>query len=207
MGFIRKTEKYDAGNTPVWLSVDRRKTAGGTLETLPTERPALIPAGTPAQLDKMGGAIELLETFRVAEAVTASSTVVVVEASGNVPVITEGQIVMKAPDSYSGTGKAVEVGAVTDGATAGTKKFTITANGLGALAVGDILVIADAAGENSKMAVQPNGLIWHDLYVREGDYAQTAAVVVSGSILEDRISPIPEVVKQALPMITFEKEG
>lgn len=206
MGFIKKREIYDAGNTPIWLSVDRRKTAGGTLKTLP-EAPALIPAGTPAYLDEMGGEITLLETFRIAKEVTASDTSVEVEALGNVPQITKDQIVMKAPASFSEKGKAVKVGAVSDGSTAGTKKFTITAGDLGTLAVGDILVVADKAGEDASIVTKPNGLIWHDLYVREGDFAQTGAVVVSGSILEERISPVPDVVKQALPMITFEKEA
>lgn len=206
MGFIKKTTKYDAGNTPIWLSVDRRKTAGGTLKTLP-EAPALIPAGTPAYLDEMGGKITLLETFRISKAVTSSDTTVEVEATGNVPQITKDQLVMKAPAAYSDKGNAVKVGTVSDGSTPGTKKFTITAGALGELAVGDILVTADKAGSDASISTLPNGLIWHDLYVREGDYAQTGAVVVSGSILEARISPIPDVVKQALPMITFEKEA
>ncbi|RHV92591.1 hypothetical protein DXA95_12360 [Odoribacter sp. OF09-27XD] len=206
MGFIKKTMKYDAGNMPIWLSVDRRKTAGGTLKNLP-EGPALIPAGTPAYLDEMGGKIEVLETFRVSKAVTSSDTSVEVEATGNLPQITKGQFVMKAPTSYSETGSAITVGAVSEGTTPGTKKFTITAGALGELAIGDVLVVADKTGSDASMAILPNGLIWHDLYVHEGDYAQTAAIVVSGSILESRISPIPGVVKQALPMITFEKEA
>lgn len=206
MGFIKKTTKYDAGNTPIWLSVDRRKTAGGTLKELP-EAPAVIPAGTPAYLDKMGGDVTLLETFRVAKAVSASDTSVEVEAVGNLPQIVKDQIVMKAPASYSESGTAVKAGAVSDGTLPGTKKFAITAGALGELAVGDILVSADKTGSDAKMSALPNGLVWHDLEIREGDYAQTAAIVVSGSILESRISPIPDVVKKALPMITFEKEA
>ena len=206
MGFIKKTTQYDAGNTPIWLSVDRRKTAGGTLKDLP-EGPALIPAGTPAYLDEMGGKITVLETFRVSKAVSASDTSVEVEAMGNLPQITKGQFVMKTPASYSEKGTAVTAGTVSDGSTSGTKKFTISAGALGELAVGDILVAADKTGSDASMATLPNGLIWHDLYIREGDYAQTAAIAVSGSILESRISPIPDVVKQALPMITFEKEA
>lgn len=206
MGFIKKTTKYDAGNTPIWLSVDRRKTAGGTLKELP-EAPALIPAGTPAYLDEMGGKITVLETFRVSKAVAAADTTVEVESVGDLPQITKGQFVMKAPDSYSQKGTAVTVGTVSDGSKPGTKKFTVTAGALGELKEGDVLVTADKSGGDASMSVLPNGLIWHDLYIREGDYAQTAAIVVSGSILESRISPIPDVVKQALPMITFEKEA
>lgn len=206
MGFIKKTTKYDAGNTPIWLSVDRRKTAGGTLKELP-EAPAIIPAGTPAYLDEMGGKITVLETFRISKAVTSSDTSVEVESTGNVPQITKDQIVMKAPSSYSDKGSAAKAGTVSEGSKPGTKKFTITAGALGELAEGDILVAADKTGSDASMVALPNGLIWHDLYIREGDYAQTAAVVVSGSILEARISPIPGVVKQALPMITFEKEA
>lgn len=205
MGFIKKKTVYDAGNTPVWLDVDRVKTAGGTLSVLP-EAPAIIPAGTPAYLDKMGGKIILLETFRIAKAVTASGTVVEVEANGNIPQITKGQFVMKAPADYSGKGTAVTVGDVTDGTVTGAKKFSITAGALGELAVGDILVLASASGADASILTKPNGLIWHDLEIREGDYAQTGAIVTSGVILEDRISPIPECVKAATPMITYEKE-
>lgn len=206
MGFIKKKTIYDAGSTPIWLDVDRVKTAGGTLKKLP-EAPAIIPAGTPAYLDKMGGEITLLETFRVSKALTASGTVVEVEAKGNVPQITKGQFVMKAPENYSEKGTALTVGEVTDGTVSGSKKFSITAGALGELAVGDILVVASAAGADASMATKPNGLIWHDLEIREGDYDQTGAIVTSGVILEDRISPIPECVKAATPMITYEKEG
>lgn len=206
MGFIKKTTKYDAGNTPIWLSVDRRKTAGGTLKELP-EAPALIPAGTPAYLDEMGGKITVLETFRVSKSVSSSDTTVEVESAGNLPQITKGQFVMKAPSSYSEKGAAVTVGTVSEGSKPGTKKFTITAGALGELVEGDVLVGADKTGSDASMVTLPNGLIWHDLYIREGDYDQTAAIVVSGSILEVRISPVPDVVKQALPMITFEKEA
>lgn len=206
MGFIKKTTKYDAGNTPIWLSVDRRKTAGGALKDLP-EGPALIPAGTPAYLDEMGSKITVLETFRVSKAVSAADTTVEVESAGNLPQVTKGQFLMKAPASHSEKGTAVTVGTVSEGSRPGTKKFTITAGALGELREGDVLVAADKTGVDASMVTLPNGLIWHDLYIREGDYAQTAAIVVSGSILESRISPIPDVVKQALPMITFEKEA
>lgn len=206
MGFIKKKTIYDAGNTPIWLDVERVKTAGGTLKTLP-EAPAIIPAGTPAFLDKMGSKITLLETFRIAKAVTASGTIVEVEANGNVPQITKGQFVMKAPINYSEKGTAVTVGDVTEGTIPGAKKFSITSGALGELAVGDILVVASATGADATISTKPNGLIWHDLEIRVGDYSQTGAIVTSGVILEDRISPIPDCVKEATPMITYEKEA
>ncbi|MEF9922965.1 MAG: hypothetical protein RR854_00125 [Muribaculaceae bacterium] len=154
----------------------------------------------------MGGEITILETFRVVKAVAAADTVVEVEANGNMPQIAKGQFVMLAPSSYSVLGKSVTVGEVTDDTIKGTKKFSIAAGALGELAIGDILVAASISGANASIAVKPNGLILHDLNVREGDYAQTASVVVSGTILEDRISPVPDCVKAATPMITYEKE-
>ena len=207
MGFIQTKTVYDAGNVPIWLSIDRTKIAGGILKTLPTNTPVTIPAGTPVYLDKFaGGEVTILETFKVAANVASADTAVVVYAAGNVPQITAGMIVMKAPATYTTTGKAGVVGTVSAVSGSTNLSFVISANALGALTKGDILVVASATGATATMAVLPNGLIWHDLRVRTGDTKQTASLVVSGQILEDRIAPIPTCVKNNLPMITFEKE-
>ena len=207
MGFIQTKTVYDAGNVPIWLSIDRTKIAGGILSALPSNTPCIIPCGTPAYLDKMsGGTVSILETFKVAADVASGDTAVVVYAAGNVPQITAGLIVMKAPETYTTTGKAGVVGTVSAVSGSTNLSFAISANALGALTAGDILVVASASGATATMAVLPNGLIWHDLRVRTGDTAQPAALVVSGQILEDRIAPIPTCVKDNLPMITFEKE-
>ena len=182
------------------------KTAGGILKTLPTNTPVTIPAGTPVYLDKFaGGEVTILETFRVAKAVAATDIVVEVLSEGNVPQIQADMIVMKAPATVTTTGKSKKIGAVTKASDSSNLTFAITANDLGVLEAGDILVIADkAAASGASIAVIPNGLVWHDLRVREGDTAQSVAVVVDGHILEDRISPIPSCVKAILPQIIFE---
>ena len=118
-----------------------------------------------------------------------------VYAAGNVPQITAGMIVMKAPATYTTTGKAGVVGTVSAVSGSTNLSFAISANALGALTKGDILVVSRCFRTHT-MAVLPNGLIWHDLRVRTGDIEQTASLVVSGQILEDRIAPIPTCVKK-----------
>lgn len=206
MGFRKSKTPYDAGGVPIWLNVRQKKTAGGILKTLPTNTPVTIPAGTPVYLDKFaGGEVTILETFRVAKAVSASDVVVEVLSEGNVPQIQADMIVMKAPETVTTTGKSKKIGAVTKASDSSNLTFAITANDLGVLEAGDILVIADkAAASGASIAVIPNGLVWHDLRVREGDTAQSVAVVVDGHILEDRINPIPSCVKAILPQIIFE---
>ena len=117
------------------------------------------------------GQIKVLKVYKVAVAVTDSDTTVKIirdDAWGHK--LESNQILMKAPSTLSGTGKAVNIGTVTESTTTidnvatPTYTITITANALGALSAGDILVEAVEAGAGKKMLVSnPNSFFPNDI--------------------------------------------
>lgn len=193
------------GATPVWFNVRQKERSGGTLESEYIVAGTLIRAGSLVSLDEAGGIAKIIETFEVAEAVTATDTVVTVYAYPSYPMPKDGMILMKSPESVSDTGNAGAISGVTLNETDGVYELTITANALGELTAGDILVKASAAGTTASIYAIPTGLTENDVWVDNGDYAATVASVFDGEIMEDRIQPIPSSVKQVLPMIKFTK--
>lgn len=204
--FSPETKNYPSDIMPVWLEVKERKIAGGTFSLSGVSKGTIFPIGMPVRLDKMGGTVTILPTFQVVGAVTSEGTTLVLKPlAGVIPA--EDMIVGKMT-SAGVAAKAVALGTATPGtgANAGTFSFTITANSLGTLADGDILVIVSASGSN-KAAVLPNGLSWRQVVV-DSDNATvgTIAVVTKGQILGDRIPQMPDFYKNAIPGITFEYE-
>ena len=204
--FTPDSKQYPGSVMPVWLEVKERKIAGGTFSLSGVAKGTIYPAGMPVRLDKMGGTVTLLPTFKVTAAVDSSATTLVLKPETNI-IPAQNMVVGKM--SAAGTvAKAITLGAATalTGDDAGKYQFTITANSLGALAAGDLLVIATEAGSN-KAAVLPNGLSWRQIVVDSDNatYA-TVGVVTKGQILADRIPAMPDFYKQAVPGITFEYE-
>lgn len=204
--FTPDSKQYPGSVMPVWLEVKERKIAGGTFSLSGVAKGTIFAAGMPVRLDKMGGTVTILPTFVVVGAVSSSATTLVLKPqSGVAPA--EGMIVGKMT-SAGVAAKAVALGAATPltGTDAGKYQFTITANDLGTLSDGDILVIVSAAGAN-KAAVLPNGLSWRQVVV-DSDNATygTIAVVTKGQVLADRIPAMPDYYKAAMPGITFEYE-
>ena len=204
--FSPETKQYPASVMPVWLEVKRRKIAGGTFDISGYGKGTLIAAGIPVRLDKMGGTVTILPTFQVVGAVSSSATTLVLKPQAGIAPA-QGMIVGKMT-SAGVAAKAVALGAPTPltGNDAGKYQFTITANDLGTLADGDVLVIVSEAGAN-KAAVLPNGLSWREVYI-DSDNATlgTIAVVTDGQVLADRIPAMPDFYKAALPSIEFEYE-
>lgn len=204
--FSPETKQYPASVMPVWLEVKRRKIAGGTFDISGYGKGTLIAAGIPVRLDKMGGTVTILPTFQVVGAVSSSATTLVLKPQAGIAPA-QGMIVGKMT-SAGVAAKAVALGAATPltGNDAGKYQFTITADDLGTLADGDVLVIVSEAGSN-KAAVLPNGLSWREVYI-DSDNATlgTIAVVTDGQVLADRIPAMPDFYKAALPSIEFEYE-
>jgi len=204
--FAPDGKKYPASVMPIWLEVKRRKIAGGTFSLEGVAKGTIYPAGLPVRLDKMGGTVTLLPTFTVVGAVDSAATTLVLKPETNI-IPAEDMIVGKMT-SAGVVAKAVALGAATalTGADAGKYQFTITANSLGTLADGDLLVVASASGSN-KAAVLPNGLSWRQVVV-DSDNATygTIAVVTDGQVLADRIPAMPDFYKDAMPGIEFEYE-
>ena len=204
--FSPDSKQYPASVVPVWLEVKERKIAGGTFSLSGVAKGTIFAAGMPVRLEKMGGTVTILPTFQVVGAVSSSATTLVLKPQAGVAPA-QGMIVGKMT-SAGVVAKAVALGAATamTGDNAGKYQFTISANSLGTLADGDILVIATASGSN-KAATLPNGLSWRQVVVDSDNATKgTIAVVTKGQILADRIPQMPDYYKDALKGITFEYE-
>ena len=204
--FTPDGKQYPASVMPIWLEVKRRKIAGGTFSLSGVAKGTSYPAGMPVRLDKMGGTVTLLPTFLVVGAVSSSATTMVLKPMTNI-IPAENMVVGKMTSAgVVAKAHALPAGTALTGADAGKYSFTITANDFGALADGDILVVASEAGSN-KAATLPNGLSWREIVV-DSDSATygTVAVVTDGQVLADRIPQMPDFYKDALPGISFEYE-
>lgn len=201
--FNSSTADYAAGKVPIWLHVDEFYPAGCTLNNQIVGD--TIPVGTPVAVSKLGGEAAVLETFQVVGAVTSESTSVVLKSVGGAVQPRKDLIVGKVGSNGS-IAKAIalpEVSSVGEGEHAGEYTFAITANSLGTLSDGDILMIAAEAG-SSKAFVKPTGLLYEDVLI--GNVGATGTIVTKGQVLGDRIAAIPDAYKPYLTNITFVKE-
>lgn len=194
---------YQAGKVPIWLHVDEFYTSGCTLNTCPVGE--VIPVGTPVYVPKAGAEAVVLETFEVVGAIDSAATSVVLKSVSGALNPAKDMIVGK-NGSNNVASKAVKLPAPTSVGTGdheGEYTFAITANSLGALSDGDILVMVSEAG-SSKAAVMPTGLLYEDVLI--GNVGATGTVVTKGQVLADRIAEVPAVYKPYLTNITFVNE-
>lgn len=201
--FNSGSNSYQAGKIPIWLHVDEFYTAGCTLNTYPVG--SVIPICTPVYVPKVGAEAVVLETFEVVGAIDASATSVVLKSVSGALNPAKDMIVGK-NGSNNVASKAVKLPAPTSVGTGdheGEYTFAITANSLGALSDGDILVMVAEAG-SSKPAVMPTGLLYEDVLI--GNVGATGTVVTKGQVLADRIAAVPAVYKPYLTNITFVNE-
>lgn len=201
--FNQSTAEFVAGKVPIWLHVDEFYPAGCTLNGQPAGN--VIPVGTPVNVAKVGAEATVLETFEVVGAVTAEGTSVVLKSVSGAVQPAKDLIVGKV-GSNGVIAKALKLPAVTSegsGDHAGEYTFTITANALGALSDGDILVMASAAGSN-KAPLYPTGLLYEDVLI--GNVGATGTVVTKGQVLADRIAAVPAMYLPYLTNITFVNE-
>lgn len=200
--FNESTSEYAAGKLPIWLHVDEFYPAGCTLNTQPVGN--RIPVGTPVYVPKVGAEAVVLETFEVVGAVAAAGTSVVLKSVSGAVQPAKDLIVGKASNGV--VAKALKLPAVTSvgsGDHEGEYTFTITANSLGELSDGDILVMAVEAG-SSKAAAMPTGLLYEDVLI--GNKGATGTVVTKGQVLADRIADVPAEYLPYLTNITFVNE-
>ena len=206
-----KSKDYGMKLIPVWVKVDGVYQGGGKLyvaSSFTSEYPigTVIPAGTPCYLDKAGGTLKPAYTYELAKALLATDEKVVFKGNGYLKAIKQGDVVMVAPTTVTTTGAAYTVGVVTEDAD-GNYEVAIEANAWGTAAVGTIFIVANAAGASGKLpALVPNGLLWHDIVVEEGDTSATGALVYEGAILSDRVPPIPACYAKEMSRITLIKE-
>ena len=201
--FNSGTKDYAASKVPIWLHVDEFYTAGCTLNTQAVG--STIPVGTPVYVPKVGAEAIVLETFEVVGAVGSTDTAVVLKSVSGAVKPAKDLIVGKLGSNnvISKALKLPEATSVGSGDHEGEYTFTITANALGTLSNGDILVMAVEAGSN-KAAAMPTGLLYEDVTI--GNIGATGTVVTKGQVLADRIAAIPAMYKPYLTNITFVNE-
>lgn len=103
----------------------------------------------------------LLKVYQVQATVAAAGTTVFVKRDGYRHIPEVGQILMKAPATFTATGTAATVTAVEKTTNGSEKVWKLTLSAaIGALAVDDILVEAKEAGAGKTMLVQnPNSVL------------------------------------------------
>lgn len=200
--FNNDSQEFNAGKVPIWLHTDEFYPAGCTLNG--QKNGETIPAGVPVYVSKMGAEAIVLETFEVVGAVAATDTSVVLKSVGGFVQPAKDLVVGKASNGVVAKALALpEVTSVGSGDHEGEYTFTITANALGVLSDGDILVFAVEAGSNKAQAF-PTGLLLEDVYI--GNVGATGTVVTKGQVLAKRIPAVPAVYKPYLSGITFVNE-
>lgn len=202
--FVGGREAIDAGKVPVWLSVDEQFPAGCTFPA--SDKGKAYPIGTAVYVASMGGQATVLETFEVVGAVAAAGTSVVLKSVGGFVQPAKGLVVGKASSGVIAKAIALpDVTSVGSGDHKDEYTFTITANALGELSDGDILVLAVEAGAN-KAQVFPTGLLLEDVTV--GVNGGSGTIVTKGQILASRAASLSAWVEAALAnRITFVKEA
>ena len=158
-------------------------------------------------LDKSGGTATPVYFYELLEDIGSSDTELPLK--GVAPLGSAG-FLMVAPAVAGGAGKGV---AITEPAVVDAEAFIhsakITADALGALDAGTILMVADKAHASTSVPVNqaiPNGLLMHEIVKKDGDSWATVGVVDEGRIFEDRIvGGVPASYKVVMPEIKFEK--
>jgi len=200
------------GFTPVWKHIDNdgAEEGGGKLKVVSsfaTEYPAgtIIPVGTPVALSAPGGDLTVLKTLEVAVAFDSSTaTSISFKGPGVALPPAVGDFFMPTPATVGTTGTGFEVLTVTVDAS-GNYTMDISVGAAGAAAAGAIYVQADASGSGASILVTPTGLLRREIYIGAGVTSATGASVFHGTILGDRIPPVPACVKAVLPQIKFEQ--
>ena len=200
--FVITSNPY-GGRYSILRDIKAKLTAGGTIPATHRVLVTTIPAGPPVYIPNAGAEAQFLEFYKVTGSSSTDKTVTI--AKGDLlPSPKVDDFVMVTPTTMGGTGQSRKVTAVavdTDGNYVLTFATALTA------ADGSLLTLAAGTAESAtaKMLVADcNGLIENEVYFQEGTYAATCAAVYHGAIWVDRINPIPQIVKDRLPMILFQ---
>ena len=122
-----------------------------------------IAAGTTYNFNARTHEVKFLKVWEVksvsSDASTGDSTIVI-KKTFQTPVLKADTVIMVAPSTISGTGKAVVAGTVTEG----TDSYTIVVDtaSIDSVEAGTLLVEAAAAGTGKAMYCQPNNILHRD---------------------------------------------
>jgi len=199
--FGRKTATYGSG-FPVWKGVPERIVGVGKLLNTIVEGEN-YPAGSPCSLESANG-VKILPTWKVkATSAVSTNTIITVYRADGLHEIKAGKIVMLAPATIAGTGKAFAVTTV-DNSVDGESTFTIVTASGDTIAVGSILALSASTTEQAGQALycQPTHLTYSQILIETGDTIATASPVFKGYVFEKRIPYISAIMKSNIRLHT-----
>lgn len=201
-GATAKTE----GAIPCWLEVNGSRIMGGLIDLqykvdgthkVVDFYPSAIRTATPC-VDLGNHNYCPIPTYRVLNDVTAEGTTVEIAKQDGLPLLVTGMSLANAADP----GKKVTIAAnkVTVDAE-GFYKLTITANDLGALKKGDVLILEAFANKT------PLGLTYENLLFEGVDVTKSklnVKLIDNGRLIADTAAPAPAAMRQALQTVKWE---
>lgn len=196
-----------SGIQPVWLEQNGSRVFGGLINLQDTYKsglkivdlyPESIRTGTPCV--KIGNKCYPIPTFRVVGDVTSEGTTLVLAGWEGLAVPKQG-LNVALPDGS----KTLALPAMSKTAE-GNYTMTITADALGELKDGDVLVLQDATVFDYKTVV-PSGLTKDNLLYRGADPNSklNVSLVDEGRIIDCMAAPVPGPMKAALQTVKFEE--
>lgn len=199
----RKSRKYGDAN-PVWLTVSQKERSGGTFDPIPPVG-TIIPAGTLVHLEGAGGKAYIVKTFRI---VGVQGNILRLQSRPCDFKPEKGMNFCVTPEDPTGVLSAFSLEQTVK--ITFDDKLKIYAIDLGTpvhtfLKEGMILTVCDRKGDHFFIPYLPTGLTENDVWIDEGDEYATCASVFHGEVMEDRIQPIPQAIKNVLPQIKFVK--
>lgn len=189
------------GGIPVFANAPEVLTVGGNIQIgdLPSVGNALPPA-TPVFFadgdDTRPTAI--MYVFGVAEAVGATDTSIKISKSVEGTRAKVGMFIMKEPATLTTKGKSVTITAI-DSSNVSYDTLTIS-EAIGALSVGDCLFEADKLDATTAglKVTKVNALLRAHIWNANGVIKGTTTLAYMGLVYENRVPPIPEIVKKSL---------
>lgn len=147
-----------------------------------------IAAGTTFAFNAATHEVKFLKVWEVK---SVDGTTVTIKKTFQTPVLKADTVIMVAPATISGTGKAVAAGAVTETADAYT--ITVAEGALDTVEAGTLLVEAAEAGSGKAMYCQPNNILHRD-FIAGNDQNLGDAVWGFFHAYINTINPIPAAV-------------
>jgi len=189
------------GGVPVWIEILGKWQAGGKVVNPPAAGEVLA-VGSPVEIDSAAHTAKVLNFYKVHTTITSGSTELKLVVLPGLPRLIAGVFVMPVPATLVATGAAVTVGTVTQGTEFDT--ITITADSLGVLTAGDLIVEAAATGAGKALYAVPNCLTANDVYVDANTTYSTVAGVYSGKVYAKRTPLMADIVKAGIPQVAFD---
>lgn len=198
------TEKASVGGgVPVWYVHPLRKQGGGRL-TNPIGDMEKIAMGSPQEYNYMTHESTVLKCWKILTAtVSATDTVIELKKAYNTPELKVGMFIMVCPTTITGTGKAVQVGAVAVNAEGNYEITVVTAN-IDALVIGKYIIesSATAAGASKSPMCVPNNFVMEDIL--GGDYNAVGCPAGIKHIYRNTIPDAPDAAFEKIQMVEWE---